>query len=32
MSLFTAMMTTLYGALVEKQTVYYMLETLKIRP
>jgi hypothetical protein len=32
MSLFTAMMTTLYGAFVEKQTVYYMLETLKIRP
>jgi len=32
MSLFTAMMTTLYGAFVEKQTVFYMLETLKIRP
>ena len=32
MSLFTSMMTTLYGAFVEKQTVFYMLETLKIRP
>ena len=32
MSLFTSMMVTLYGAFVEKQTVYHMLECLKIRP
>lgn len=32
MSLFTSMMVTLYSAYVEKQTVYHMLETLKIRP
>lgn len=32
MSLFTSMMVTLYSAYVEKQTVYHMLECLKIRP
>lgn len=32
MSLFTSMMVTLYAAFVEKQTVYHMLECLKIRP
>jgi len=32
MSLFTAMMTTLYSAFVQKKNVFYMLETLKIRP
>ncbi len=32
MSLFVAMLVTLYGAFVEKQSVYHMLETLRIRP
>jgi len=32
MSLFISMLVTLYEAFVEKQTVYRMLETLKIRP
>jgi hypothetical protein len=32
MSLFTSMMVTLYAAYVSKQTVYHMLECLKIRP
>jgi hypothetical protein len=32
MSLFISMLVTLYGAFVEKQSVYHMLETLRIRP
>ena len=32
MSLFVSMLTTLYGEYVRKETVYQMLEKLKIRP